>query len=255
MCGNPVEARPFEGVFDCLLDFEMLVASTEFDLGFGTPGLFLVTEAGLSGNDVFKFGGASWEKPGICRDSLGLDLTDGEMPRDWTGFLATTGRAFDADEGLVGGADTPNVLDGVDDRITGVADLWDGLGAVNEGFEVGVDALEVDLVGVDDLIDGAVDLVEVKAAREVGVEGLEDLVIEGNVGLPDGVEDLEVAGVGFADDEILLLPLVEEPNPDIAAWCLDTTLFFDIGSVWILATYNTWYIISRKLDVFNNQIS
>lgn len=75
----------------------------------------------------------------------------------------------------------------------------------------------MDLVGVDDLIDGAVDLVEVKAAREVGVEGLEDLVIEGNVGLPDGVEDLEVAGVGFADDEILLLPLVEEPNPDIAA--------------------------------------
>jgi hypothetical protein len=44
------------------------------------------------------------------------------MPRDCTGFLAL-GHAFDADEGRVGGADTPNVLDGVDDRIFGVADL------------------------------------------------------------------------------------------------------------------------------------
>jgi hypothetical protein len=51
--------RPFEGVVDGLLDFALLVATTEADLGFGTPGLFLVTEAGLSGNEVFKFGGAS----------------------------------------------------------------------------------------------------------------------------------------------------------------------------------------------------
>lgn len=45
------------------------------------------------------------------------------MPRDCAGFLATMGRAFDADEGRVGGADTPNVLVGVDDRRVGVADL------------------------------------------------------------------------------------------------------------------------------------
>lgn len=56
---NPVEARPFEGVLDCLLDLVLLVASTEADVELGTPGLFLVTEAGLSGNDFFKFGGAS----------------------------------------------------------------------------------------------------------------------------------------------------------------------------------------------------
>lgn len=54
-------------------------------------------------------------------------------------------------------------------------------------------------------------------AREVGVDGLDDLVIEGNVGLADGVEDLEGAGDGPRDDEILLLLFVEEPSPVIAA--------------------------------------
>lgn len=86
-----------------------------------------------------------------------------------------------------------------------------------DDFEVGVEALGADLVGVDDLTGGAVDLVEAIVAREVGVDGLEDLVVEGNVGLPEGVEDLEVAGDGPRDDEILLLLLVEEPSPVIAA--------------------------------------
>lgn len=72
-------------------------------------------------------------------------------------------------------------------------------------------------MGVDDLTGGAVDFVEVNVAREVGVEGLEDFVVEGNVGLPDGVEDLEVAGDGPRDEEILLLPLAEEPKLDIDA--------------------------------------
>lgn len=110
-------------MLDCLLDFPLPVASTEDDLEFGAAGLLLVAEAGLSGNDVFKFGGASREKPGICEGSQGLDFTDGEMPRDCTTFFATTGRAFDADEGRERGADTPNALDGVDDRRVGVADL------------------------------------------------------------------------------------------------------------------------------------
>lgn len=115
---------PFEGVIDFLLAFALPVTSTEADLEFGIPGLFLVTEAGLSGNDVFKFGGASLENPVICGGFHGLDFTAGEMPRDCTGlFTATTGRAFDADEGRAGGADTPNALDGVDDRILGVIDL------------------------------------------------------------------------------------------------------------------------------------
>lgn len=81
--------------------------------------------------------------------------------------------------------------------------------AVKEGLVVGVEAREVDLVGADDFTGGAVGFVEVKVAREVGVEGLEDLFVEGNVDLPDGVEDLEVAGEG------LLLPLVEEPSPGL----------------------------------------
>lgn len=67
----------------------------------------------------------------------------------------------------------------------------------------------MDLVGVDDLTGGAIDFAEGKVAREVGVEGLEDLVVEGNVGLPDGVEDL--------DDEGLLPPLVQELSPVTAA--------------------------------------
>jgi len=250
---NPVEARPFEGVFDCLLDLVLLVASTEADLELGTPGLFLVTEAGLSGNDFFRFGGASWENPGICEGSQGLDFIDGEMPRDCTGFLATTGRAFDADEGRVGGADTPNVLEGVDDRILGVADLWDDLGAVKEGLEVGVEALEPDLVGVDDLTGGAVDFVEVNVAREVGVEGLEDFIVEGNVCPPDGVEGLDVAGDGPLDEEILLLPLVEEQKLDIDEWCLETTLLLELGSIWILFTCNTRkvYVLSELNQLKN----
>lgn len=75
----------------------------------------------------------------------------------------------------------------------------------------------MDRVGVDDLTGGAVDFADVKVALEVGVEGLEDLVVEGNVALPDGVEDLEEAEVGPPDDEGLLLPLVEEPSPGIDA--------------------------------------
>lgn len=75
----------------------------------------------------------------------------------------------------------------------------------------------MDLVGVDDLTGGTVDFADVKVALEVGVEGLEDLVVEGNVGLPNGVEDLEVAEVGPPDDEGLLLPFVEEPSPGIDA--------------------------------------
>lgn len=120
-----VEALPFEGVLTCLLDFPLLLTSTEAGLEFGAPGLVLVAEAALSDNDVFKFGGASREKPGICEGSHGLDLTEGELPRDCTGFLATAGpgRAFDADDGLVGGADAPSTLDGVDDLSVGVADL------------------------------------------------------------------------------------------------------------------------------------
>ena len=226
--------------------------STEDDLEFGAAGLVLVAEAGLSINDVFKFGGASREKPGIWEGSQGLDLTDGELPRDGTGFLAAggPGRAFDADEGLEGGADTPNAFDGVDDLSVGVADLWDVLGGAKEGLAVvGVEDLEVDLVGVEDLTGGIDAFADVKVALEVGVEGLEDLAVEGNVGLPEGVEDLEVAGVGAPDEEGFL-PDVKEPIPGTDAWCLETTLLLEAGSTWILETWDTGHNIRRKWKAF-----
>ena len=75
----------------------------------------------------------------------------------------------------------------------------------------------MDLVGVDDLTGGAVGFADVKVALEEGVEGLEDLVVEGNVGLPEGVKDLKVAEAGPPEDEGLLLPVMEEPCPGIAA--------------------------------------
>jgi len=74
----------------------------------------------------------------------------------------------------------------------------------------------VDLEGVEDLTGGTDDFADVKVALEIGVEGLEDLAVEGNVGLPEGVEDLEVAEVGAPDDEGLL-PDVKEPIPGIDA--------------------------------------
>lgn len=217
----------------CLFNFPSLLAaaSREDDLELGAPGLVLEAETGLSANDVFKFGGASSEKPGICEGSQGLDFADGELPRDCTGFLACAGRAFDADEDREAGADTPFTLDGVEDRRVGVDDLRVVLEAVKEGREVGVEARALALVpvGVDDLTGGAVALVpvgvddltglaEVTVARDVGVDGLECLVDEGNVGLPDGVTDLEVAEVLPPDDEVLLLLAVwEELRPGIAA--------------------------------------
>lgn len=224
---------------DCLLDFPSLRAATsrEDGLELGVPGLVLEAEAGLSGNDVFKFGGASSENPGICEGSQGLDFADGELPRDCTGFFACAGRAFDADEDREAGVDTPFALDGVEDLRVGVDDLRVVSGAVKEGLDVGVEARAVALalvpvgvddltggavalvpVGVDDLACGATSLAEVTVARDVGVEGLEDLVVEGNVGLPDGVTDLEVAEVVPPNDEVLLLlAVLEEPRPDIAA--------------------------------------
>ena len=220
---------------DCLFDFPLLPTSREVDLELTAPGRLLEAEAGLSDNDAFKFGGASSEKPGICEGSQGLDFTDGELPRDGTGFFASTGRAFDADEARVGGPDTLGAaLEGVDDLRVGVDDLRVSLAAdapaalegVDDLLVVGVEVREEALVvGVDDLTSGAVCFAELNVAREVGVEGLEDLVVEGNVGLPEGVADLGVAVVAPPDDEGLLFAAVEEPNPG-----LEATLFLKAGS-------------------------
>lgn len=72
-------------------------------------------------------------------------------------------------------------------------------------------------------------------AREVGVDGLEDLEV--NVERPVGVTDLDpppgVAGLdaGPPADEGRLIPETEEVNPVDAADCLAIKLLFTAGSV------------------------
>ena len=133
----------------------------------GAPGLLLEAEAGLSGNDVLKFGGASSEKPGISDGFQDLDLTVGELPRDDTGFFEIMGPDLGAEEDRPGAADTLEAaLDGVDDRRFGVTVLVVDLEAGKEGLAVGVEDRAVDLVGVEDLTAGATALVEGKVARE-----------------------------------------------------------------------------------------
>lgn len=134
------------------------------------------------------------------------------------------------------------------DRDVGVEDLAVDLG-------VGVEDIGVDLVGVEDLA-GTVGLVEVKVAREVGVEDLEGLDVlptkgldvaadeglgadvntsldtEFRVGRRVGVADL---GPGPPDEEGLLTPPLDIFNPGDEAKCLDAKLLA-VDSSWTLAS-------------------
>lgn len=105
------EARALEGEHDCCLGFPLQPATTEDVLTLGAPGLSLEAEAGLCGNDVLKFGGASCENPGILEDFEGLGFTVGELPHDETGVFELVGRNFDAEEDRPGGADMADALD------------------------------------------------------------------------------------------------------------------------------------------------
>lgn len=205
----PSEPRPLEGEHDCRLNLASEPASVEVDLPLGAPALPLDAEAGLSGIDVFKFGGASSEKPGFSEGFCGLDFTIGELPRDGTVLFDAVGPDFATEEERPGGADALVALDGVgvDDRRDGVADLDVDLEAVTDGLVVGVEERAVDLVGVEDLTGGAVSFVEGNVAREVGVEGLEDFDVAGKVGLPVGVAGLLAVDFGPPDDNGLLFPV------------------------------------------------
>lgn len=195
-CIIPLRARPLEGEHDCRLGLPLDTGSTEEDRGLGAPGLPLVAESGLSGTDVLRFGGASSEKPGIFEGFHGLDFTVGEVPWDGTGFfdVVRAGLVAEGDD-LTGGADTLSAFDGVDGRRVGVDALdVDFDGGIEEGLEVGVEDLAVDLEGVEDL---AVDL-----------EGVEDL--EGTVVLAAGTVGLDAETVGFAAEIVGLEAEIED---------------------------------------------
>jgi hypothetical protein len=258
----PLEVRPLEGEHDCRLGLPLELGSMEEDRELGSPGLPLVADSGLSGTDVLKFGGASSEKPGISEGFHGLDFTIGEVPRDGTGFLDVIGAGFETEEAdLVGGADTLGALDGVDGRRVGVAALDVDLDGGKVGLAVGVEDLAVDLDGVEDLA-GAVGLAAGAVVLVAGTEGLvaetEGLVaeteglVEGKVALDVGVEDLEgldadvnvgrpvgVAGLdpGPPDDGGLRGPL-EVFNPGEETACLDTKFVLVVGSSCVFANCN-----------------
>lgn len=216
LCAVPLGALPLEGEHDCRLGRIDCGGSTEDDLELGAPGLPRQAEDGLSGIDVLRFGGASWVKPGISEGFHGLDLTTGELPREGTELWDTVEPDFVTEEDLPGGAALEGILEGVEARLVGVADLDIVFDAVREGLDVGVgdladagvenvvDAGTTDLVNAtsEDLIEVSVeDLAGVKdlgggstgfpgrVDREVGVEALEGF--PGKVDREIGVEALE----------------------------------------------------------------
>lgn len=253
----PLGIRPLEGEHDCRLGLTLEPESMEEDRELGCPGLPLVADSGLSGTDVLKFGGASSEKPGISEGFHGLDFTVGEVPRDGAGFLDVTGTGFEIeDDDLVGGADTLGALDGAEDRRVGVAALDVGLDGGKVGLAVGVEDLVVDLdKGVEDLAGtvglaaGTVgfatvtvglvveteDFIEGKVALAVGVEDLEGLDTDVNVGRPVGVAGLDP---GPPDDEGLRVPALEAFDPGEEATCLDAKLLLAVCSGCKFANYN-----------------
>lgn len=224
----PFGALPLEGEHDCRLTLPFEPTSTEDDRALGAPGLPLEADTGLSGIDVLKLGGASREKPGISEGCQGLDFTVGELPRGGGGFLDTAaGADLVTEEDRPGGTELPDTLDGVEGRLIGVADLDAGLVAIMEGREVGVEDLAA---GVDDLTEGAADLEEGMVVLDVGVEGLEGLLVADNVGRPVGVAGRDAVEPGPPDDEGLRTPTLEfkpEDNVD----CLDAKLPLEVGSV------------------------
>jgi hypothetical protein len=266
----PLGARPLEGEHDCRLGLPLELGSMEEDRELGSPGLPLVADSGLSGTDVLKFGGASSEKPGISEGFHGLDFTVGEVPRDGTGFLDVVGVGLETD--LVGGADTLGALDGVDGRRVGVAALDVDLDGGKVGLAVGVEDLAVDLdKGVEDLAgtvglaagtvvlvaetEGLVaeteGLVEGKVALDVGVEGLEGLDADVNVGRPVGVAGLDP---GPPDDGGLRGPTLEVFNPGEEAACLDTKFVLVVGSSCGFANCNNNEGMSEQIDFMNSSI-
>ncbi|KAL5991475.1 hypothetical protein ACLOJK_012384 [Asimina triloba] len=157
----------------------------------------------------------------------GLDFTVGEAPRGSTGFFG--GADLVTEEDLAGGGtELLSALDGVDGRLTGVADLDELLDAVKEGRAVGVDDLAA---GTEGLTEGAAGFDEGIVALDgtegldVGVEGREVLAVACNVGRAVGVAGRDVAErdadeTSPPDDEGRRAPTLDDVTPVDDIGCL-----------------------------------
>jgi hypothetical protein len=199
----PFDVLPLEGEQDWRFGLPAGPGSTEEDLELGAPGLPRVTEVGLSGSEVLRFGGASSEKPGISDGFHGLDLTVGELPLEGGGavvvaadaeVLGIVGPGLEIEEERTGLGKLPCWVAGAgaEERLVGVDDLDAGLlWAGKEGLDKGV----VDLVaGIDDLEVGVDDLLAGADALPAGIDVLvalpEPAVLDGVVDLAGGCVDL-----------------------------------------------------------------
>lgn len=242
----PFETCPLEGEHDVLFGTAFELVSVTFNLTLGGPGLSLDAEADLSGRNFFL----------LCNISGGffdgLDLTDGELPRDG----AST---FVAEEDLPPFTDVVSKPDGLDGRVIGVKDLdvdfeteiTEGrvvgvedldadLAAIMEGLAVGVEDLDDDLeaagimlgraVGVMDLFEGGTGLMAATVTRDVGVDDLNGFVVEGTIGRVVGVEDLDPVDGAFLDGDGRLMVALDDFTPLDDAGSLGTILVVEIPS-------------------------
>lgn len=206
----PFGGRPLDGEQDCRLFLPLGAGSIDDDRTPGTPGLPLVAEGGRSESEVRKFGGTSWEKPGMSNGFHGLGFTVGELARGGAEFLIVVEAALvTAEDGdLTGGADTFDAAERVGGLRVGVVALDVGLVTGAAGL-VGVEDRAVDLdVGVEDL------------AVEDIIVGVEDLAVDLDVGVEDlavdldvGVEDLAGA-VGLAEGTVDLVGVEDREGLD-----------------------------------------
>ncbi|KAM7271766.1 hypothetical protein ACFE04_030980 [Oxalis oulophora] len=165
--------------------------STEEDRELGAPGRPRVAESGLSGNVVLKFGGASFEKPGISDGFHVRGFGVGDVPREGAGDVPREGTEDVTREGA-----EDVTREGAEDR-TGF------LVEVETGLDTGADSL----AGVTDVIGRRVG---VGALEEVGLgaAGIEALLEVGvdDLALDKGVVDLEaglvVEFMGFVKDNV-----------------------------------------------------
>ncbi|KAF1891301.1 hypothetical protein Lal_00001444 [Lupinus albus] len=240
--GVPLEDRPLEGEHDCRLGLPLDEGSTDEDRDEGAPGLPLDADSGLSGRVVLKLGGASSENPGISDGFHGLDLSDGELPRDGTGCLEVTGvgclevtgagclevtgvgclevTGAGCLEVTVAGCLEVTVADCLEITVAGNLDTT-GAGCLDVIGATCLDVIGDGCLDEEVLTEGAETLGSLDGVddRRVGVDALDTDLEGGKVGLLVGVEDLAVdldkgvedldGIVGLAAGTVVLMAEVE----------------------------------------------